>query len=249
MRNDHRHGAEDIAARMSIEDAAIAVCEAMKENYRQRAAVWQRICELRAAGDISPITHLVAKMLLFEFWNARTGVCFPKKKTIQAKLEAVLEMRVSMSTVKRALRRLRNFGLLSWIPQRFPQVVIEHGRAVWKCVQGPNLYHFTPEKFCMQAADIAKKALHLAKKKAALAAATAMRKAAKALADAATRAITVLSGGQVRTGEPAASVSTVSVWKTVAPEDAITARMDLARKRRAERLAPRTVFSGIAEPA
>ena len=188
-------------------DAAIGIYAEYRQNYRQRDAVWRRICALRAAGDISLTAFHVAEMLLFEFWNAKTGVCFPKKKTIQAKIEEKHRgLRVSMSSVKRALRRLRHFGLLSWIPQRFSQVVIEAGRAVWKCVQGPNLYHFTPEKFRVEAEAIAAKAAHLGKKKAALAAATAMRKAAKSLAGAAVRAVTVLSGGQVRTGEPAASV-------------------------------------------
>ena len=237
MRDTHCSGGSRIAVtEWEIGDAAIGVYEEQRANYRQRAEAWKRICELRAADHVSQAMHAVGWVLLHEFWNAKTGVCFPTKKTIQEKVQAVYDTTISLSTVKRALKRFRHFGVFDWITQRFPQVVIEAGRAVWKCVQGPNLYHLTPEKFRVEAWKIARKALHLAKKKAALAAATAKREAVRAVLEQAKRIRTVLSGGQVRTGEPAASVSTKSMWKTGTREDWISARMNLAQQRRAERL-------------
>lgn len=77
---------------------------------------------LRAAGRISPHYFVVFEGLLFNFHNAKSGLCFPSYQRIAA------DLHVGVSTAQRAVAALELLGLL---------VVVN--RLQWQTVDVPGL--------------------------------------------------------------------------------------------------------------
>ena len=72
----------------------------------------------------------VLRSLLFDFTNMKTGVCFPRVRTLQAKLQPWY----SRAAIFRALDRLEAAGVLVRVHRRM--------RNAAKVVQGASLYVF-----------------------------------------------------------------------------------------------------------
>lgn len=72
-------------------------------------ALMQRTEKGKAYGSISAKAYEVLRVLLWEFHNARTGLCFPSYESIAEKAKC------ARSTVAEAIKALEDAGLLSWV--------------------------------------------------------------------------------------------------------------------------------------
>ena len=84
--------------------------------------------EIDARGGVPYGWLKIYEVLLFAFYNPRTGQCFPSHKAIAAKA------RCGVSTVQRALKWARENGLIVWA----------HGlvRNGWRVLRTSNRYAF-----------------------------------------------------------------------------------------------------------
>ena len=87
MRNHFRGGRRNIhAGQEEVHCCAI--------SYREREAIWRDAVEREAAsrkkgcqnGEIGKAGLVVLHSLLFDFLNMKTGVCFPRVRTLQERL-------------------------------------------------------------------------------------------------------------------------------------------------------------------
>ena len=131
MRNDVRGGRRNIAAGQEE-----ANCRPI--SYKEREQIWRDALEREAAsrkpgcqnGELGKAGLAVLRSLLFDFTNMKTGVCFPRVRTLQAKLQPWY----SRASIFRALDRLEAVGVLTRVSRRM--------RNAKKVVQGASLYVF-----------------------------------------------------------------------------------------------------------
>ena len=131
MRNDIRGGRRSIHAGQEE-----AHCRAITHEERQK--IWRDAVALETAtrkpgcqnGAIGKAALTVLRSLLFDFTNMKTGVCFPRVRTLQAKLQPWY----SRASIFRALDRLEAVGVLTRVSRRM--------RNAKKVVQGASLYVF-----------------------------------------------------------------------------------------------------------
>lgn len=110
----------------------------MAITHEERQKIWREAVERERAtrkkgchdGDIGKAGLAVLRSLLFGFLNMKTGVCFPRIRTL---LEA-LEPWYSRASIFRALDRLEASGVLVRVHRR-----MKNGA---KIVQGATLYVF-----------------------------------------------------------------------------------------------------------
>ena len=100
-------------------------------------------------GELGKAALAVLRSLLFDFTNMKTGVCFPRVRTLQEKLCPWF----SRAAIFRALDRLEAAGVLVRVHRRM--------RNAGKVVQGASLYVFA--KFSEAEKTMAKAAGNLAK--------------------------------------------------------------------------------------
>ena len=81
-------------------------------------------------GDLGKAALAVLRSLLFDFTNMKTGVCFPRVRTLQERLQPWY----SRASIFRALDRLEAVGVLARVHRRM--------RNAGKVVQGATLYVF-----------------------------------------------------------------------------------------------------------
>lgn len=111
---------------------------ALPGNWRwvrpARAAIKRRITRLIdhlvGDGSLLPSYERILRKLLWKIHNGVSGVCYPSCATIAA------EAGLSLSTVKRALKRAEELGVLTWV-HRYRQA------GDWRMVQTSNGYRFT----------------------------------------------------------------------------------------------------------
>ena len=114
MRNDVRGGRRNIRAGQEE-----AHCRPI--SYKEREQIWNDAVALETAtrkpgcqnGAIGKAALTVLRSLLFDFTNMKTGVCFPRVRTLQAKLQPWY----SRAAIFRALDRLEAAGVLVRVPQ------------------------------------------------------------------------------------------------------------------------------------
>ena len=131
MRNDVRGGRRNI--RVGQEEVH---CRPI--SYKEREQIWNDAVALETAtrkpgcqnGAIGKAALTVLRSLLFDFTNMKTGVCFPRVRTLQAKLQPWY----SRASIFRALDRLEAVGVLTRVSRRL--------RNAKKVVQGASLYVF-----------------------------------------------------------------------------------------------------------
>ena len=131
MRNDIRGGRRNIRAGQEE-----AHCQPI--SYKEREKIWNDAVALETAtrkpgcqnGAIGKAALTVLRSLLFDFTNMKTGVCFPRVRTLQAKLQPWY----SRASIFRALDRLEAAGVLVRVHRRM--------RNAAKVVQGASLYVF-----------------------------------------------------------------------------------------------------------
>ncbi len=131
MRNDIRGGRRNIAAGQEE-----ANCRPI--TYDERQKIWRDALERENAtrkpgcqnGDLGKSGLAVLHCLLFDFLNMKTGVCFPRVRTLQERLWP----RFSRASIFRALARLEAAGVLTRMSRRM--------RNAAKVVQGATLYVF-----------------------------------------------------------------------------------------------------------
>ena len=131
MRNDVRGGRRNIRAGQEE-----AHCRPI--SYKEREQIWNDAVALETAtrkpgcqnGAIGKAALTVLRSLLFDFTNMKTGVCFPRVRTLQAKLRPWY----SRAAIFRALDRLEAAGVLVRVHRRM--------RNAGKVVQGASLYVF-----------------------------------------------------------------------------------------------------------
>ena len=129
MRNDVRGGRRNIAAGQEE-----ANCRPI--SYKERDQIWRDALDRENAtrkpgcqnGAIGKAGLAVLHSLLFDFTNMKTGVCFPRVRTLQEKLWPWY------SRASRALDRLEAAGVLVRVHRRM--------RNAAKVVQGATLYVF-----------------------------------------------------------------------------------------------------------
>lgn len=129
--NDVRGGRRNIAAGQEE-----ANCRPI--SYKEREQIWRDALEREAAtrkpgcqnGVIGKAGLAVLRSLLFDFTNMKTGVCFPRVRTLQAKLQPWY----SRASIFRALDRLEAVGVLTRVSRRM--------RNAKKVIQGASLYVF-----------------------------------------------------------------------------------------------------------
>ena len=131
MRNDVRGGRRNIRAGQEE-----AHCRPI--SYKEREQIWNDAVALETAtrkpgcqnGAIGKAALTVLRSLLFDFTNMKTGVCFPRVRTLQAKLRPWY----SRAAIFRALDRLEAAGVLVRVHRRMKNAK--------KVVQGASLYVF-----------------------------------------------------------------------------------------------------------
>jgi hypothetical protein len=131
VRNDVRGGRRNIRAGQEE-----AHCRPI--SYKEREQIWNDAVALETAtrkpgcqnGAIGKAALTVLRSLLFDFTNMKTGVCFPRVRTLQAKLQPWY----SRASIFRALDRLEAVGVLTRVSRRL--------RNAKKVVQGASLYVF-----------------------------------------------------------------------------------------------------------
>ena len=100
-----------------------------------RASAKRRITRLIdslvAEGALMPSHERVLRKLLWTIHNGVSGVCFPSYARIAA------ESGLSVSTVKRALKRAEELGVLTWVHRYRPAETDP-----WRVVQTSNGYRF-----------------------------------------------------------------------------------------------------------
>jgi len=107
-------------------------------SYKEREQIWNDAVALETAtrkpgcqnGAIGKAALTVLRSLLFDFLNMKTGVCFPRVRTLQATLHPWY----SRAAIFRALDRLEAAGVLVRVHRRM--------RNAAKVVQGASLYVF-----------------------------------------------------------------------------------------------------------
>ena len=131
MRNDIRGGRRNIAAGQEE-----ANCRPI--TYQEREQIWRDAVERENAtrkpgcqnGDLGKAGLAVLHCLLFDFMNMKTGVVFPRVRTLQEKLRPWY----SRASIFRALDRIEAAGVLVRVHRRM--------RNAAKVVQGATLYVF-----------------------------------------------------------------------------------------------------------
>jgi len=131
VRNDVRGGRRNIRAGQEE-----AHCRPI--SYKEREQIWNDAVALETAtrkpgcqnGAIGKAALTVLRSLLFDFTNMKTGVCFPRVRTLQAKLQPWY----SRAAIFRALDRLEAAGVLVRVHRRMKNAK--------KVVQGASLYVF-----------------------------------------------------------------------------------------------------------
>ena len=152
MRNDVRGGRRNIRAGQEE-----AHCRAI--SYQEREQIWKDAVAIETAtrkpgcqnGELGKAGLAVLHCLLFDFTNMKTGVCFPRVRTLQEKLWPWF----SRASIFRALNRLEAAGVLVRVHRRM--------RNVGKVVQGASLYVFgriteAEQKMAQKAKALAKAA-------------------------------------------------------------------------------------------
>ena len=150
MRNDIRSGRRSIHAGREADH-----CRAI--TYQEREKLWRDALERENAtrakgclnGELGKAGLAVLRSLLFDFLNMKTGVCFPRVRTLQEKLCPWF----SRAAIFRALDRLEAAGILARVHRRM--------RNAGKVVQAASLYVFA--RFNEAEKAMAKKASKLAK--------------------------------------------------------------------------------------
>jgi predicted transcriptional regulator len=107
-------------------------------TYEERQKIWRDAVERENAtrakgcqnGELGKAALAVLHSLLFDFMNMKTGVCFPRVRTLQEKLWP----RFSRASIFRALDRLEAHGFVQRVHRRM--------RNAKKVVQGASLYVF-----------------------------------------------------------------------------------------------------------
>jgi predicted transcriptional regulator len=153
VRNDVRGGRRNIAAGQEE-----ANCRPI--TYEEREQIWRDAVKREKAtrkkgcanGELGKAGLAVLHTLLFDFMNMKTGVCFPRVRTLQERLQPWF----SRAAIFRALNRLEACGVLVRVSRRM--------KNAGKVVQGASLYVF---------AKITEAELAMVQKAKALAKATA----------------------------------------------------------------------------
>jgi predicted transcriptional regulator len=107
-------------------------------TYQEREQIWRDALAREKAsrkpgcenGDLGKTALAVLRSLLFDFTNMKTGVCFPRVRTLQERLQPWF----SRAAIFRALDRLEAAGVLSRVHRRM--------KNAGKVVQGATLYVF-----------------------------------------------------------------------------------------------------------
>ena len=131
MRNTTRGGRRSIRA--GQEDAN---CRPI--SYEEREKLWRDALERENAtrkkgcanGELGKAGLAVLRSLLFDFMNMKTGACFPRVRTLQARLQPWY----SKASIQRALNRLEACGIVQRVHRRMKNAA--------KVVQGASLYVF-----------------------------------------------------------------------------------------------------------
>ena len=150
MRNTIRSGRRSIHAGKEADH-----CRPI--TYQEREKIWRDAVALEAStrkpgcqnGKLGKAALAVLRSLLFDFTNMKTGICFPRVRTLQEKLCPWF----SRASIFRALERLEAAGVLVRVHRRM--------RNAAKVVQGASLYVFA--KFSEAEKTMAKAAGNLAK--------------------------------------------------------------------------------------
>jgi hypothetical protein len=150
VRKPHRGGRRNIAAGQEA-----AHCRPI--TYEEREKIWRDALEREAAsrkpgcqnGELGKVGLAVLRSLLFDFTNMISGVCFPRVRTLQARLQPWY----SRASIFRALDRLEAAGVLVRVHRR--------ARNAGKVVQRASLYVFA--KFTEAEQAMVTKAKALAK--------------------------------------------------------------------------------------
>ena len=131
MRNTFRRGRQNIHAGHETDN-----CRSI--SYQEREKIWRDAVEREKAsrkkgcqnGELGKVGLAVLHSLLFDFLNMKTGVCFPRVRTLQERLWPWF----SRASIFRALDRLEAAGVLVRIHRRMKNAA--------KVVQGASLYVF-----------------------------------------------------------------------------------------------------------
>jgi len=107
-------------------------------SYEEREKLWRDALERENAtrkkgcanGELGKAALAVLHSLLFDFLNMKTGACFPRVRTLQAKLQPWY----SRAAIFRAIDRLEAAGIVQRVHRRM--------RNAAKVVQGASLYVF-----------------------------------------------------------------------------------------------------------
>jgi predicted transcriptional regulator len=131
VRNIHRSGRRSIHAGQEADH-----CRPI--TYQERDQIWRDALEREAAsrkpgcenGELGKAALAVLRSLLFDFMNMKTGVCFPRVRTLQERLQPWY----GRASIFRALDRLEASGIVQRVHRRM--------RNAAKVVQGASLYVF-----------------------------------------------------------------------------------------------------------
>ena len=131
MRNHLRGGRRSIHAGQEADH-----CRPI--TYEEREKIWRDALAREKAsrkpgcenGQLGKTALAVLRSLLFDFTNMKTGVCFPRVRTLQERLQPWY----SRASIFRALDRLEAVGVLTRVSRRM--------RNAKKVVQGASLYVF-----------------------------------------------------------------------------------------------------------
>ena len=131
MRKPHRSGRRSIHAGKEADH-----CRPI--TYQEREKIWRDALDRENAsrakgcqnGELGKSALAVLRSLLFDFTNMKTGVCFPRVRTLQERLQPWY----SRAAIFRALDRLEAAGVLVRVHRRM--------RNAKKVVQGASLYVF-----------------------------------------------------------------------------------------------------------
>jgi predicted transcriptional regulator len=107
-------------------------------SYQERDQIWRDALAREKAsrkpgcenGQLGKTALAVLRSLLFDFTNMKTGVCFPRVRTLQERLQPWY----SRAAIFRALDRLEASGIVQRVSRRM--------RNAGKVVQGATLYVF-----------------------------------------------------------------------------------------------------------
>jgi predicted transcriptional regulator len=107
-------------------------------SYQERDQIWRDALAREKAsrkpgcenGELGKAALAVLRSLLFDFTNMKTGVCFPRVRTLQERLQPWF----SRAAIFRALNRLEAAGMLVRVSRRM--------KNAGKVVQGASLYVF-----------------------------------------------------------------------------------------------------------